>query len=460
MTIKRQWMIVLIFSAILSVSINSFVLSSLINRYFVDYTKSNYENHYAQIAELSREALHDKNYTRIELASQLETHLSDPIIRIKLFDSTGQLLADVSNGYNRMGMMSGMMNNNWMDRRLKSTAQEIDSFELSFDGVFLGRLDIVRYSSFGNSLETMMFKVALIGNSILSFGFVLLIMLIVGAVVSKRMSQDLTDTADHAINMDLGNEINFNTMSKVKEIRIIQQSLTALQSNLRLKQRSRKKLVDELIHQSRTPLTILKTHLEGFEDGLIRMSPEEIKTCQEQINNIESIIVNMTGMIDAEKDIDDVNLEEFEINQLLRQIVGGLKVQFDKKQVDLLIVSHQRITMKSDRYKLSQSIYNILTNAYKYTMPKGKVSITYALDDENITIAIEDTGAGIGFEDKQHLFDAYFRGSNSNNISGEGIGLYVVKENIKKLGGQIDVESEPGKGSRFIIKIPKNMEKN
>jgi len=243
----------------------------------------------------------------------------------------------------------------------------------------------------------------------------------------------------------------------VKEIRTIQQSLETLQARLKLKQTSRKKLVDELVHQTRTPLTILKTHLEGLEDGIIRFTPEEIRTCEAQIDNIASIITNMSGMIDADKDIDTVNIGQLELNQMLKQIVGGLKVQFDKKAVDLQLLSHEKVLVKTDQHKLSQVIYNILTNAYKYTNSGGRVTVDYKLAGDEISIAIEDTGSGIKEEDRLKIFDAYFKGSNSVSTTGDGIGLYVAKENLKKINGQIDVESELGVGSKFTIRIPKEI---
>lgn len=449
MTIKRQWMLVLILAAVFSVAVNSFVLSALINRYFLDYSTANYNKHFSQIVEFSKKALSEKNYSRQQLEMQLETHLSDPITRIKLYDSTGNLLADAGNGNNQM---SGMMRNGMMNRMMGNPTEEIDSVDISGNGTALGKLNITRYSSIGNSLETRRFTMALIGNSILSFGIVLTFVLVIGALVSKKMSKDLRQTAQQAIDIDFGNQ-SIIKKSKVKEIRTIQQSLETLQSRLKLKQTSRKKLIDELVHQTRTPLTILKTHLEGFEDGVITMTPEEIKTCETQIENITSIITNMSGMIDADKDIDTVKIEQFELNQLLKQIIGGLRVQFDKKSIDLQLLSHQKISLKTDQYKLSQCIYNILTNAYKFTEPNGKVTIEYKASGTEITIEIADTGSGIAEEDKKRLFDAYFRGKNSTNTIGEGIGLYVVKENLNKINGKIEVESEIGKGSKFIIKI-------
>lgn len=454
MTIKRQWMLALILSAVLSVIINSFVLSSLINNYFVDAQASNYERHYRQIEEFTKKALAE-GYSTEQLAVQLETHLIDPIREIRLYDAKGKLLADV---VNRPGMMNGkgnggMMGSRMMDRMMGRAQQEVDSAEIAIDGAVLGKLDVVRYSSIGNSLQTRMFTFALIRNSVFSFGIALALMLVIGSLISRRMSRDLRNTAAMATNIDLGNETNIQR-SKVREIRIIQQSLDTLQSKLKLKQSSRKRLLDELVHQTRTPLTVLKTHLEGFEDGVLTMTPEEIKTCEAQIDSITAIIANMSEMIDAEKNFDTVQTEDIEISQLMKQVVGALKMQFDKKQIELTLTSHKKINIRTDRYKLSQCIYNILTNAYKFTGPNGKVTVSYETEGEGLRIMIADTGAGIRAEDREHLFDAYFRGANSAGVSGEGIGLYVVKENMDRIGGRIDVESEPGKGSRFILTIP------
>lgn len=451
MTIKRQWIIVLVIAASLSVVINSVILSSLINRYFVNYSTENYKKHLSEITEFSKQTILKNNYSKQQLAMELETQMSDPIIRIRLYDAAGNILADVDN--NAGNMMNSMMKNKMMNRRMSSIAEETDSVQISDDGVSIGKLTVTRYDSIRNSMGTKMFNAALIGNSLFSFAIVLIFALIIGVFLGRKMSKDLADTAELATNIDLGNEMNVK-LSKVREIRIIQQSLKTLKSRLKLKQTSRKKLIDELVHQSRTPLTILKTHLEGVEDGVISMSADEIKICENQIDSLAAIITNMSRMIDAGNDIDSIRVEEFELDQLIRQIIGGLKVQFDKKQIALSVTSNQRVNLETDKYKLSQCIYNLLTNAYKFTDKSGKVQVDYKKAGEEIMITIQDSGTGISVEDKKHLFDAYFRGTNSNNISGEGIGLYVVKENLRKIDGTISVESELGEGSRFIIKIP------
>ena len=312
MTIKRQWLLVLILSAIAAVMINSLVLSALINRYFVNYTAENYSQHLSQIVALSQKTLLEKDFTPEQIAIQLAAHLNDPILEIKLYDAHDRLLADVGHDNQRM---NGMMKNGMMNRMMGDLARDVQTVQISDDGVLLGHLMITKYSSIGNTLATRMFKTALISNSVLSFAIVLVLVILIGVIVSRKMSRDLLNTSALACSIDLGDHMEIR-LSKVREIRTIQQTLMTLKSRLQLKQTSRKRLVDELVHQTRTPLTILKAHLEGIGDGLITMTTEEITVCEAQIENITSIIANMSGMIDAEKEIDTIKIEKFELEPL------------------------------------------------------------------------------------------------------------------------------------------------
>lgn len=452
-SIRKQWLRVLFFTAILSVIINTVVLSSLMNKYFVGYSKKNYERNVSEIVEFSKNSLKENDLSRLQVNIQLESYLDDPISRIKLYDENGLLIADVVNNNSNMMMNKSMMNN-MMNRMRGVVSEEVDSYDIKDNGILIGKINITKYSSIENSIGTVMYNAALVSNSIFSIFVVFIATILIGIIMSRKMSKDLKNTADMAVNIELGNnaEINF---SKVYEIKTIQRSLISLNTRLKLKQKSRKKLLDEMVHQTRTPLTILKTHLEGFEDGIINMTSEEIKICEDQIENITLIIKNMSGMIDAEKDTDSLEIEEFELNQLLNQIVNGLKVQFHKKNIELNILSHKKLNIKTDKYKLSQSIYNILTNAYKFTEAGGKVNVNYGVEQDGLFISIEDNGIGISEENKKHLFEAYYKGSSADKSSGEGIGLYVVKENLDKINGTVNVISEVGKGSKFIIKISK-----
>lgn len=451
MTIRRQWLIMLTLTAVLAIVVNTLIFSSLINHYFQAYTTGEYNKSLSQIKRFSRMALSQNNMTSRQIEAQLASYLNDPITRITLYKADGSVIANVNvtNDLSSMNMMSGMMRH----RTPGTFSQEVDRTEFKESGISIGTVNVTHYSSIGDSLTSMMFRSVLIRNSLLSFIIVLALLIMIGLFASRRLSRDLRNTSSMALDIDLGNQADI-PLSKIREVRIIQQSLKELKSRLKLKQKGRKRLLDEMVHQMRTPLTILKTHLEGFQDGVIDLTPEEIKTCELQIESISSIISNMSGLLDTERKVSPLHVEAFEFSHVLRGIIVGLKLQFDQKQVALSLMSHEKLMIKTDVYKLSQSIYNILTNAYKFTQPGGKVEVFFRADEKMLTIEIRDTGTGISPKEQQHLFDAYYKGSNAQTVPGEGLGLYVVKQNLEQIKGTIRVASAPGQGSHFVIRIP------
>lgn len=449
MSIRKLWLIVLILVATLSIAINALILTSLTDRYFKTYLSETYDEHIDQMITYVVGSLKEETISLRQMAIELESHLDEPIVKIKLYGPQGVLLVQVEDrDYDRkdMGRM-GMM-----DFMFRIGEEEVDSFDITDNGVLLGKLNITKQSSAESSVIAMMFKSRLFINSLISTGFAIVITLLVGAYISKRMSKDLTDTAQFASNIQIGNPLE-NKPSSIKEINQIQNSLHDLNTRLKIKQKSRKTMVDQLVHQTKTPLTILKSHVEAIEDGVIQISKEELTIFQDQIDHLNNILSNMSTMIDAEKESEILTLETVDIHQLLNQIILGLRSQFDKKGIELKLISTTKVKLLTDPYKLSQVIYNLLTNAYKYT-EKGKVEISVKDDKDTLIIAISDTGNGIETADINNIFNAYYRGASVTKIPGEGIGLYVVKENLNQLGGMIDVQSTLGKGSTFTIKLP------
>ncbi|HHU72116.1 MAG TPA: sensor histidine kinase, partial [Clostridiales bacterium] len=166
MTIRRQWLLVLVLSVLISVSVNTVVLSSLINNYFIDYSTDNYNKNISRLLNFSKEALSVNVYSSQQLEMQLETFLSDPINRIRLYDANGNLIANVTSkehqgmGRMRNGMMNGMMNH-----MMGNASEEVYSADIEDNGVIIGKVNITKYSSIGNSLETRKFTYSLIASS-------------------------------------------------------------------------------------------------------------------------------------------------------------------------------------------------------------------------------------------------------------------------------------------------------
>ncbi|BEP28328.1 sensor histidine kinase [Helicovermis profundi] len=453
MSIKKLFLLALIFVAIISVSINAIILTSLTDKYFADYLAENYKKHVEEVENYTKMALLEEDVSYRQMAIELETHLDDPIIRIKLYDANGEVLVDVDENSNMTG---NMMVEQMMGKMMNIDQEETRKYVLKDNDKIIGILNITRHSSAENSIVAGLFKSALFRNSAYSVIIAIVISIIFGFLISSIMSRELKETAQMASNIQMG-ITKISKKSFVNEINRIRESLNDLNMRLKLKQKSRKTLIDQLVHQTRTPLTIIKSHLEAMEDGIIVVDKEELGICQNQVENITTIISNMSAMIDAAKESSEVSKEIFEINYLLKQITLGLKAQFDKKNIKLELSINDKIKIESDKYKLSQIIYNLLTNAYKYTENGGLVRVSYFEYEDNIIIKVQDTGLGIKESEIKNIFKAYYRSPSAVRTNGEGIGLYVVKENLDLINGSIKVESKKYIGSSFIVELPKKM---
>jgi len=457
MTIRKLWLIILISVAILSVGINSLIFSTLTDNYFMNYLNDSYDIELKKLIGYTEDSLSLNDIPKKQIEMEYKGYLSNQITEIKLYSPEGELLIVANEDYMYNYMESNMMNSNMMNSNMMDcdTDFDVDSYQIKKGDLLLGVLHVASQGEAENSNIGKHFKDSLLTNSLISLLIVFILVLLLGLIISKKMSNSLIETARMATNIQTGANLQF-TSTTIREINVIRDSLKDLSIRLRLKKKSRKTIVDGLVHQTRTPLTILKSHIEAIEDGVIDLSDQELSVCLDQIENLTLIISNMSGMIDADKGVDNPEFEWIDVEALINQITSGLLPQFELKSIKLDILNEDRTRIYTDKYKLSQSIFNLLVNAYKYTNVGGEVRIITLVSEEKCIIELQDTGIGINSDELDKVFTAYYRGSNSSEYTGDGIGLYIVKENIQQIGGQISLSSKVEKGSTFKIELPIN----
>lgn len=444
MSIRKIWLIILISVVIASIVISAVLMTIMTDNHFNAYLQDTYDNHISQIITYVKESITSNSYTLTQMAIELETHLDDPIIEISLYDPSGNMILSVDTDQHMMPR-SRMMGNFG-----KRSAGQVESFEVKSGDELLATVSVVTHTTVEDTFDAQAFKASLWMNSLVSMAIGLTLSILIGIVISKKMSRALKETAEFAQDIQLGNETKYYR-SNVFEVDQIRKSLEELDTRLKLKQKSRKALVDELIHQTRTPLTILKTHTEALEDGIINPSGEEMSIFHHQIENLTSIISNVGQMIDTEKETVKVQKENIEINSLIKKVAAGLKPQFEMKGIHLDLVLEGKINLSTDGFLLSQVIYNLFTNALKFSKTGGEVHVGTRLDKNHLKLIVRDNGVGIDPVDLPRIFDAYFRGKDSSTTKGDGIGLYVVKENLQLLDASIGVESKVGEGTTFTV---------
>lgn len=446
MSLRKIWLLILIGVTATAIILNTLVLTFLTDKYYSDYLIESYNEHVNQILNYTKEALLTTDTSYKQMYIELESHLNDPIIGIKVYDQSNDLIVEVATDYH---MDMPMMRSRMFSDEL---TEEVHSYEISSGGSSLATVHITNHSVAENSFVARRFSNALWMNSFLSLLISVLIALFIGVIVSRKMSRSLIQTANYADELQAG-QVSPMSTTHIMEVNRIRESLKQLSQRLKLKRQTRKGLLDQLVHQTRTPLAIMKSHLEAIEDDLVEVNQNEIDIFNQQIDQLTLLISNMSAMIDADSSEEKVQIETFDISEVMYQIINGLKTQFKKKDLKINFENQKSIVCSSDLNKIRQSIYNILINAYKYTPEKGQISCSLE-GDESIRIIIEDTGIGMSPKEMDEIFHAYYQGSHHEE--GDGLGLYIALNNMKQIQGTIEVDSILKQGSKFTLIFPKN----
>lgn len=212
--------------------------------------------------------------------------------------------------------------------------------------------------------------------------------------------------------------------------------------------------VRDASHELKTPLTAIKGFVETLEEEV-----EEKKYIEIIKRNVDRMINIINDLITLSKLEDkDVVLEisEFDFIEMINNVIKIFSNKIKERNLKIKIdTDNYNTKIKGDPYKLEQVFINLIDNAIKYT-EEGGININYYLKEDNAVIEIIDTGIGIPEEHLDRIFERFYvvNKSRSKELGGTGLGLSIVKHIITLHNGKIEVESEVGKGSKFIITIP------
>lgn len=432
---------------LISIVINSFIFGGFVNNYFKSYVIEEYNNKIEMIKNITTDYLGNNEITKNQVILQLENFIEDPISEIAIYDEEGNYILGTGNV-----MLN--MHNQMMNMRNTNTNLKTDIYDLEENESLYGYLEIKRNMNIENTENINYFYDSLISGSLISISLVSVLTIIISIFFSKIISFDFKKTVELANKIDHDEDINFKE-SKILEIREIQNTLKNISTKLKLKKSLKKEELDKLTHEIKTPIMILKSNLEGKKDDIIDFDEDRLNSLLEETEKLSHITENIKEIYDYENGNETVLFSEFDLNEEIRKIYSGMKYQFEKNGMKLEYIDKKHLNIKSDKSLINQSIYNILSNAYKYSSSK-KVSIKIEETNSKVRIYIEDNGKGINEKYIQNIFDAYYR-VPTEKTNGSGLGLFITKNNVEKLNGTIKVESKINEGTKFIIELPKNI---
>lgn len=214
-------------------------------------------------------------------------------------------------------------------------------------------------------------------------------------------------------------------------------------------------------HELRTPLTLIADPVEMLleDTGIKGKSRELLKMVQRNALALQQLVSNILDFRKIQNGKMELKLYRFDIVKTLTMWVSDFQLTAERKQirlhldVDDLTGSHEMI---ADQEKISRIVFNLLSNALKYTPAGGEIFVSLKDEGANLRLDVRDTGKGISQDEADKIFERFFQAKGA--ASGTGIGLALVKSFVELHHGEARVESEPGKGSDFIVVIPREQE--
>ena len=214
-------------------------------------------------------------------------------------------------------------------------------------------------------------------------------------------------------------------------------------------------------HELRTPLTLIADPVEMLleDTGIKGKSRELLKMVQRNALALQQLVSNILDFRKIQNGKMELKLYRFDIVKTLTMWVGDFQLTAERKQirlhldVDDLKGSHEMI---ADQEKISRIVFNLLSNALKYTPAGGEIFVSLKDEGDNLRLDVKDTGKGISQDEADKIFERFFQAKGA--ASGTGIGLALVKSFVELHHGEARVESELGKGSDFIVVIPREQE--
>src|SRR6185503_14882125 len=208
-------------------------------------------------------------------------------------------------------------------------------------------------------------------------------------------------------------------------------------------------------HELKTPLTTLKAffQLAGREMQPQQKSYNFFGNANRQLNRMERLITDLLDVSRINSGKMEYNFEEFDIQKLLKDTIES--AQQISPEHRLVLEESTAVNVNGDRHRIEQVIVNLLSNAVKYSPEADKVLIWSELKGKSVLVTVKDFGIGIAKKHLGDLFDRYYRIEGSQyRFQGLGLGLFISSEIVKRHGGSISVQSEPGKGSSFTFELP------
>jgi signal transduction histidine kinase len=273
--------------------------------------------------------------------------------------------------------------------------------------------------------------------------------------LSRRLTEpvhQLTRAAEHVAAGRL--DVELPAGGGNDEISLLTERFRGMVEQLSETERLKRSFLMSVSHELRTPLTAIRGHVEALREGVVS-DPDQVAGSLEIISaetdRLERLVGDVLDLAKLQAHRFTVRREEVDMGRVVDQAFGAFAEEARRREIDYEMAANgDAPVIVSDGDRVLQVISNLLSNAFRWTPDGGHIELTLESANGSVRVEIADSGPGIPPEHRERIFQAFI----SHDVDGTGLGLPIAKELAVALGGRIELDSQPGRGSRFRLVLP------
>jgi signal transduction histidine kinase len=285
----------------------------------------------------------------------------------------------------------------------------------------------------------------------------LVAILVVGALalyLSRRITQPVLELADAADEIAAGNYgVAVPKAPGGGEIEDLAERFGQMAARLSEAEEQERNFLMSVSHELRTPLTAIRGHVEALREGLAddpEVRAQSLDVIASEAGRLERLVGDVLDLAKLDARRFTVLSEEVDMAQLLERAYTVFGDEARRRGIDYRAKVASRPVIVSDGDRVLQIVSNLIDNAFRWTPDGGSIELSLRAEDGTVAVGVSDTGPGIGAEERERIFRPFW----SRDGSGTGLGLSIARELALALGGRIDLDTAPGRGSRFELVLP------
>jgi two-component system sensor histidine kinase BaeS len=280
---------------------------------------------------------------------------------------------------------------------------------------------------------------------------------VIMAVVIARLTtvpiERLTDAARRMGSGDLAVRVQ---PAGGEELAELARGFNSMAEALSRNEEVRRRMVSDVAHELRAPLTNIRCELESMQDGLVTPTADRIESLHHETMHLARLVDDLQDLALADAGQLDIDPQPIAVDILARRAAAAMEMRARERDVTIAVDGPADLIVLADRTRAVQIITNLLANAVTHMLKPGEVRIAWRRSDAEAVVEVIDKGVGIAAEELPRLFDRFYRidVSRSRNTGGSGLGLSIVRELAVAHGASLVVTDASIGGARFEVRFP------